>query len=72
MNQNKTNIAITGQIGSGKSTVCNILREIGEECLDCDEINRKLLQNTEYLIGLKRLFPSVFYNDVFCKNKLKD
>ncbi len=36
-------IAITGTIGSGKSTVCSYLRKKGFSVDDCDEINRQLL-----------------------------
>lgn len=37
-------IAITGTIASGKSTLCRMLKEKGFPVLDCDAINRELLQ----------------------------
>ena len=60
MKQNKELIAITGIIGSGKSTVCSILRELGKTTIDCDTINADLLKDKDYLIGLEKLFPDAF------------
>ena len=37
-------IAISGTIGSGKTTVCNYLRSKGLKVFDCDEANRELLK----------------------------
>lgn len=51
-------IAITGGIGSGKSTVCRILKERGYPVFSCDEINRTLLSEKSYLDGLCALFPT--------------
>ena len=36
-------VAVTGSIGSGKSTVMEYLRNSGYKTIDCDEINRQLL-----------------------------
>ena len=36
-------VAITGNIGSGKSEVLNIIKNSGYECCSADEINSKLL-----------------------------
>lgn len=65
MNRNKTVIAITGGIGSGKSAVCDILTKHGEKCISCDKINAELLLSDDYLNGLKAIFP-----DAFCDGKL--
>lgn len=35
-------IGITGGIASGKSNVCNVLRELGYKIIDCDEITFNL------------------------------
>lgn len=72
MSQNKKMIAVTGQIGSGKSTLCGILRDEGETCFNCDAINKELLAQKEYLNGLKKLFPDVFDGETFYKDKLRD
>ena len=37
-------IGVTGTIGSGKSTVCNIIREQGYEVLDADKIHHQLME----------------------------
>lgn len=72
MPQNKKVIAITGGIGSGKSTVMNILRNNNKICISCDELNSKLLQDANYLCGLKELFPSAFDCEKLNKIKLKE
>ena len=46
-------IGVTGTIGSGKSTVCNILRNQGYEVIDADAIHHELME-----VG------NVIYNDV--------
>ena len=40
-------IAITGTIGSGKSTVLQILKEEGYPCLSADAINQQLLEDVQ-------------------------
>ena len=49
--------AITGGIGSGKSTVCKILREKGFQVFSCDEIYRELRGEQAYLDEIAKLFP---------------
>jgi len=50
-------IAIIGGIGSGKSTVLGILRELGYVALSADEINSELLSSADYIKKLSGLFP---------------
>ena len=38
-------VAITGTIGSGKSTVLKMLADEGYPCLSADAINKELLEN---------------------------
>lgn len=48
-------IAITGGIGSGKSYVCNLLRQRGIEIFDCDSAAKYLMRNSESLkVALKK------------------
>ena len=47
----KKKIAVTGGIGSGKSTVAEYIREEGFPVFSCDQINAELWQNKEYLDG---------------------
>lgn len=72
MKQNKKIIAITGIIGSGKSTVLSVLQSIGEYTLSCDEINRELLYNEEYLKGLEILFPKAFTSGKLDKSVIRN
>ncbi|MCD7729671.1 MAG: dephospho-CoA kinase [Clostridia bacterium] len=49
MTQSKKIIAVTGGIGSGKSTVCSILREMGYPVFSCDEIYSELLDRDDFV-----------------------
>lgn len=72
MKLNSKKIAITGTIGAGKSTVCSILKNLGEICISCDEINKELLLSKNYLSGLKVIFPEAFINGILDKNCIKE
>lgn len=52
-------IAITGGIGSGKSTVAQILREKGFPVFSCDEIYREITQDYSYIQTISVEFPEV-------------
>ncbi len=47
-------IAITGGIGSGKSTVANILKELGYQCFSADEIYNNLLKKESFVLELSK------------------
>ncbi len=47
MTQNNIKIAITGGIGSGKSTVCQIIKEYGYPVYSCDEIYNEVLTSPQ-------------------------
>ena len=57
-------IAITGGIGSGKSTVCDILKEHGYEVFSCDEIYKKISQSKAYIEKI-----GVYYYVLFIERK---
>lgn len=59
-------IAITGTIGSGKSTVASYLRNKGHFVFDCDEVNRELL-NSDILV---EYFPECYDDGLLDKKKL--
>ena len=40
--ERKVKIAITGGIGSGKSTVCNVIQSMGYPVISCDKITAEL------------------------------
>ncbi|MDE6585657.1 MAG: dephospho-CoA kinase [Clostridia bacterium] len=63
MMQNNIKIAITGGIGSGKSSVAQLIRELGYTVLSCDEIYSELLQNNNFLSVLEKEFGGVIADD---------
>lgn len=65
-------VAITGGIGSGKSTVGEILRAKGFSVYSCDEIYRDLQSDNEYLTALARLFPNVIQRGKLDKKALSE
>jgi dephospho-CoA kinase len=43
MKKNKMKIAVTGSIGSGKSSFCNFISELGYPVIKADDISKKIL-----------------------------
>ncbi|MDE6850387.1 MAG: dephospho-CoA kinase, partial [Clostridia bacterium] len=43
MKQSNIKIAVTGGIGSGKTTVCNLIKKKGYPVFSCDEVYSELL-----------------------------
>lgn len=52
-------IAITGGIGSGKSTVASFLKKLGYPVYSCDAIYNEIYPSKEYQTLLKTTFPSL-------------
>ena len=50
-------IAIVGGIGSGKSEILRVAREMNLACLSADEINAELLTNPDYVQKIAKMFP---------------
>ena len=64
-------IAISGTIGSGKSTVLAYLKAKGFKVFSCDEYNAFLLkEGNEGYLKVKEAFPDVFDNDILNKARL--
>jgi len=63
-------VAITGSIGSGKSTVSQLLREAGYEVDDCDKINARLLESDQVKKLLEKEFRDVIKDDELDKKAL--
>lgn len=65
-------IAICGGVGSGKSTVSRILRDLGAFVVSADEINAKLLSDLNYIKEIENIFPSVVHNNQINKKELAE
>lgn len=63
-------VAITGGIGSGKSTVSDMLRKMGKTVYDADKINAELLTDESYLEKLRANFPEAFTGGELDKKNL--
>lgn len=57
MKREKIKVAITGGIGSGKSTVVRYLQEKGFPVFSCDEIYKEIYSSNEYQSELAAVFP---------------
>lgn len=62
-------IGISGTIGSGKTEVCNYLRNLGCVVFDCDEENKKILNERSYEL-LYDDFKECFDDEILNKTKL--
>lgn len=49
MTQNNIKIAVTGGIGSGKSTVCKIIKEQGYKIVSCDKVYAEMLNEKSFV-----------------------
>lgn len=65
-------IAVTGGIGSGKTTVLQCIEEAGYAVFSCDDIYRGLIDNKEYIEKIKAAFPTAVKNGRIDKGKLGD
>ena len=63
MTQNSLKIAVTGGIGSGKSTVSEIIRGKGYPVFSCDQIYSELLTSKDFLKKLENEFDGVISSD---------
>jgi len=58
-------VGVTGGIGSGKSTVCTMLAEMGCELFEADRTARDMqLEDTEVIRGIEELFG----REVYCRD----
>ncbi|MCB5252563.1 MAG: dephospho-CoA kinase [Candidatus Cloacimonadaceae bacterium] len=64
-------IAITGNIGSGKSSFCNFLKQFGHQVLSADEIASEILLNLAELWH-KRWGDKVFHDGIVDKEAIAD
>lgn len=60
-------IALTGGIGSGKTTALNVLKENGYAVFSCDEISHEISNRRSVKLKMKELFPTAFTGKIFIK-----
>ena len=63
-------IAICGGIGSGKSAVTKILRDLGATVVVADEVNASLMRDPSYIREIEHIFPSCVHNNQINKKEL--
>ena len=55
----KKTIAITGGIGSGKSTVAKEISLLGFPVFSCDQIYREIMEDKAYIAQISSVFDGV-------------
>lgn len=70
MKPNNIKIAITGGIGSGKSTVADIIAGAGFPVFSCDGIYAELIENADFLAEIEGKFHGVAVNGKLDRQKL--
>lgn len=63
-------IAITGGIGSGKSTVLELIKDQGFPVFSCDEIYKEIIVSKEYIQKIQENFPTAVKNGLIDKQIL--
>lgn len=70
MKRNKLYVAVTGGIGSGKTTVLQILKDLGYPAVSADAEAREIYGDEEILKKVRALFPACFENGILRREKL--
>ena len=63
-------IAITGGIGSGKSSVLQYIQTLGYPVFSCDETYKQVIQSPEYIQKISEVFPSAVENGQINRKQL--
>jgi dephospho-CoA kinase len=64
-------VGLTGGIGSGKSTASGVLRELGANIIDADELSREALAPGSPLISkVAEIFPGVVHDGIVDRKAL--
>jgi len=64
-------IGITGGTGCGKTSVLEVIRQLGGMVLDCDQIYHRLLETDETLLqAIEDRFPGTVTNGILDRKKL--
>lgn len=65
-------IAVTGAFGSGKSTLCQILKELGADVVDADSIGHRLLKEQDREAVIELLGPGIVTGDQIDRHKVTE
>ncbi len=68
----KIKIAITGGIGSGKSTAAKYIKELGYPVFSCDEIYKDISRAPEFIAQIAELFPETVKDGKLDRKVLSD
>lgn len=63
-------VGITGSIGTGKSTVCKLLLDLGYHVIDCDKISHEILDTVAKDKVLESFGSSILDNNLINRKKL--
>ena len=63
-------VGITGSIGCGKTTISNVLRNLGYLVYDADKWVKILYFDKKFLSQIQKKFPETFVDGVFNKKML--
>lgn len=69
-NNGKIYTAVTGGIGSGKSTVMRFIEELGYPVLSADEAARNIYDEAEVLLQMRERFSDCFTDGAVDRNKV--
>ncbi len=73
MKQNKQKfIAVTGGIGSGKSTVLSILSDMGYAVYSADLVAKKIYDEPQVFRAIAKAFPDCIFNESVDRKKLAE
>lgn len=65
-------IAITGSIGTGKTTLAKIVKKLGYNVYDIDAWVRRLYYQKDFINNIGKIFPKVIENDKVNKRALRN
>ena len=65
-------IIITGPIGSGKSTALSIIKKLGYNTIDLDEVSGRILTSNDSIKFLTENFPTTIVDNQVSRKKIAD
>lgn len=65
-------IGITGSIGTGKTTIADLCRDLGYAVYDVDAWVRRIYFRPEFLKTIHKYFPEAFFDEKFNKRALRN